>query len=288
MSDVPEIKRHLKDAWQSKRLSHAYIVSGGTADMRREVADHIAVLLLASTSKTDSASGPSNDEVHMKQLMSGTHPDLIRVTHEKPASISVDDIRRQLGDTIVIRPYETDNKLYIVDEAEKMTVQAQNAILKTIEEPPEYACLVLLTENPQVLLETIRSRCVQLKLSSQTDADEESASQYIEILRRARSMNVAGITETAGGLKDDKDGVLAFTDTVRTWLRDVLVLKTTQDAGALLFKDEAEYIQAYARDMELSDIEKALEAADEAESRITNNVNTELTLQLLLMQLTGR
>jgi DNA polymerase-3 subunit delta' len=91
------------------------------------------------------------------------------VKHEKPASISVDDVRTQINGDIMIKPYSSPYKIYIVPEADLMTVQAQNAILKTIEEPPEYAVIFLLTENADSLLPTIRSRCVMLKLRNIKD-----------------------------------------------------------------------------------------------------------------------
>ena len=68
-----------------------------------------------------------------KQVLSGSHPDLVYVTHEKPNTIGVEDIRTQINDTIMVRPYSSYYKIYIVDEAEKMTQQAQNALLKTME-----------------------------------------------------------------------------------------------------------------------------------------------------------
>ena len=104
-----------------------------------------------------------------KQVMSGNHPDLIYVKHEKPGSIGVDDVREQINDTIMIRPYSSYYKIYIVDEAEKMTVQAQNALLKTIEEPPSYAVIILITTNQEAFLPTILSRCVQMKLKPLKD-----------------------------------------------------------------------------------------------------------------------
>ena len=91
------------------------------------------------------------------------------MTHEKPASISVDEIREQVNNDIVIKPYSSRYKVYIIADADMMTVQAQNALLKTIEEPPEYAVILLLTENAEVLLPTIRSRCVMLKLRNIKD-----------------------------------------------------------------------------------------------------------------------
>jgi DNA polymerase III subunit delta' len=290
MPGTAEIKRHLDDAWQSGRLSHAYIISGGSGDERRETADHIATLLLSYRSDRDGRteeSRPVQDQVWMKQLAGGTHPDLIRVVHEKPASISVDDIRQQLSDTIDIRPYETASKLYIIDEAEKMTVQAQNAVLKTIEEPPEYASIVLLTENPELFLETIRSRCVNLKLDPRDDG-EQAAQEYMQILRGLGQLRVRELMDAVAGLKEDKDSMPAFIDAARTWLRDTLVLKTTGSREGLLLAGEAEYIEKYAAAMSLKDIERALKAVDEAESRIGSNVNPELTLQLMLMELERR
>ena len=269
MPGVIEIKRHLEDARRADKLSHAYIISGGTGEERREAADTIAALLLGC------------DETGRKQLAGGTHPDLIRVTHEKPATISVDDIRIRLSDTIAIRPYTTDSKLYIIDESEKMTAQAQNAVLKTIEEPPEYATIVLLTDNPEVLLETIRSRCTQLRID---DSDIAVSREHLEILKSLADARTRDIMDTAASLKDDKDGIAAFIAAARLWLRDILTLRLTGDEDALLLRQETEHIRGRAQAMSLTDIERALNAVDEAESRIGSNVNAELTMQLLLME----
>ena len=96
---------------------------------------------------------------------------MIHVTHEKPAAISVDDIRGQITDTVDIRPFSAARKIYIVPDAEKMTVQAQNALLKTIEEPPDYAVIILLSENDEALLDTVKSRMVKLKARPLPDGD---------------------------------------------------------------------------------------------------------------------
>ena len=84
-------------------------------------------------------------------------------------TISVDDIRTQVNNDIVIKPYSSKYKIYIIPEADLMSAQAQNALLKTIEEPPEYAVIMLLTENAEALLPTIRSRCVMMKLRNIKD-----------------------------------------------------------------------------------------------------------------------
>lgn len=132
---------------------------------RKSLAHAFALALLCEKGKSE----PCMECHACKQVLSGNHPDLIHVTHEKPGSIGVDDIREQINDTIMVRPYNGYHKIYIVDEAEKMTVQAQNALLKTIEEPPSYAVIMLLTTNQEAFLPTILSRCVQLKLKPLKD-----------------------------------------------------------------------------------------------------------------------
>ena len=160
------IKEHFKKAIAVHKVSHAYILAGEAGMGRKSLANAFALTLLCEKGQTE----PCLECHACKQVLSGNHPDLIYVTHEKPASIGVDDIREQINDTIQIRPYSANYKIYIVDEAEKMTVQAQNALLKTIEEPPAYAVILLLTTNPDGFLPTILSRCVQLKLKPLPDS----------------------------------------------------------------------------------------------------------------------
>ena len=92
--------------------------------------------------------------------MSGNHPDIIYVEHEKPNVISVDNIRQQVNGDISIKPYSGAHKIYIIDEAEKMNVQAQNALLKTLEEPPEYAVILLLATRVEAMLHLQAGFCM--------------------------------------------------------------------------------------------------------------------------------
>lgn len=161
-----QIKEHFQNAAATGKVSHAYILSGEEGMGKKTLANAFAMTLLCEEGGRE----PCMQCHACKQVLSGNHPDLIYVTHEKPASMGVDDIREQINDTIQIRPYSANYKIYIVDEAEKMTVQAQNALLKTIEEPPAYAVILLLTTNPDGFLPTILSRCVQLKLKPLPDS----------------------------------------------------------------------------------------------------------------------
>ena len=122
---------------------------------RKSLANAFALTLLCEKGKTE----PCMECHACKQVLSGSHPDLIYVSHEKPGTIGVDDIRKQINDTIMIRPYSSYYKIYIVDEAEKMTQQAQNALLKTIEEPPSYVIFILATTEVHKIPITVLSRC---------------------------------------------------------------------------------------------------------------------------------
>ena len=161
------IIKYIQNAVTADAVSHAYILNGERGSGKKLLANLFAMSMQCQDRAEDGdACGKCQS---CKQAMSGNHPDIIRVTHEKPNTISVDDIRVQVNDDIVIRPYSSKYKIYIIADADMMTVQAQNALLKTIEEPPEYAVIMLLTENAEVLLPTIRSRCVMMKLRNIKD-----------------------------------------------------------------------------------------------------------------------
>lgn len=139
-----QIKEHFQNAAATGKVSHAYILSGEEGMGKKTLANAFAMTLLCEEGGRE----PCMQCHACKQVLSGNHPDLIYVTHEKPASMGVDDIREQINDTIMVRPYSSQYKIYIVDEAQKMTVQAQNALLKTIEEPPAYAVIMLFDYKP--------------------------------------------------------------------------------------------------------------------------------------------
>ena len=153
--------QHIKNASVYGRVSHAYLFSGEPGSGKKLLSSLFATLLECRKSSEN----PCFACESCRKAMNMNHPDIIYVQHEKPDVITVDEIRSQVVSTVGIRPYESEYKVYIIDEAEKMNPQAQNALLKTIEEPPVYAVIMLLSSNPDALLETIRSRCVRLNLA---------------------------------------------------------------------------------------------------------------------------
>ena len=155
-----QIIGHLKNAIALDKVSHAYIFNRSKLSGKMMLAEAFAMALQCEGEGTR----PCLLCRSCKQAVDHNQPDIIYVSHEKPNTIGVDDIRTQINNDIVIKPYSSRYKVYIVDEAEKMNQQAQNALLKTIEEPPAYAVILLLTTNADSFLPTILSRCITLNL----------------------------------------------------------------------------------------------------------------------------
>ena len=162
-----QLKEHLQNAVRLNQVSHAYIINGERSSGKEFIAKVFAMALQCENRQD----GEPCQECHScRQALSANQPDIIFISHEKPGTISVDDIRRQINNDITIKPYSSPKKIYILNEGEKMTVQAQNALLKTLEEPPEYAVILILTTNVDSLLPTILSRCVVLNMKPAKDA----------------------------------------------------------------------------------------------------------------------
>lgn len=313
-----QIKEHFQKAIENHKVSHAYILTGEAGMGRKSLANAFALALLCEKGKAD----PCMQCHACKQVLSDNHPDLIHVTHEKPNSIGVDDIREQINDTIMVRPYSSYYKIYIVDEAEKMTQQAQNALLKTIEEPPSYAIIILLTTNQEAFLPTILSRCVQLKLKPlrdfvvksylvealhvpEADADVYAAfargnlgkaislvssedfklmhQEVLRLLKQIKQTDISELLEYIRKLKEDNLDIYECLDFMQMWYRDVLLYKVTKDMNLLIFKDEYKAINEISTGSAYDGLEKILEAIDKAKVRLDANVNMELAMELMLL-----
>ncbi len=314
------IKEHLKKAAQTGMVSHAYILNGEVGMGRKSLARAFALALLCQED-----TGEGCMVCHgCKQVLSDNHPDLIFVTHEKPSSIGVDDIRKQIYDTIWIKPYSSSYKIYIVDEAEKMTVQAQNALLKTIEEPPSYAVLLLLTTSQEAFLPTILSRCIQLKLKPLRDemvrdyllekgqTDKSDAEIYVafargnlgravsiansedfrvmneeilKMLKNIHHMDISEILDFIRMLKEDKVDIEECLDFIQMWYRDVLLYKVTKDEKLLIFKNECNSISEISDHSLYDGLEMILDSIRKTRRRLHSNVNMELIMELMLLSM---
>lgn len=311
------IIHHLQNAISSKKISHAYILHGEEGMGKK--------LLASAFAKTLQCEGDgilSCDRCKScMQAESGNHPDIIWVTHEK-VSIGVDDIRLQVNADIHVKPYDSKYKIYIIDDADKLTEQAQNALLKTMEEPPEYAILLLLVSNISSLLPTILSRCVQLNLKP---VDKSAIKEYLmkhhqvpdykaemaaafssgnvgkaikyassedfekmkgDVLHILKYIDEMELHEVISGLKvltANKPIIEDYIDLMILWYRDVVMYKATMDPDLLLYREELSFIKHQANIRSYDNIEKIISAMEKAKIRLKANVNFDIAIELMLL-----
>ena len=315
-----QIKEHMQAAIRDKKPFHAYLFQGEEGVGKEALARTFAAGLQC---QSESADKPCKECVSCRQMESGNQPDVIWVTREK-ASLGVDEIREQLCNTMDITPFSSPYKIYLVPEAEKMTEAAQNALLKTIEEPPEYGIVILMTSNISALLPTIQSRCLTMEFRPLSTAVVESyvkehcqvpdyqarasaafaqgnlgkAMRYaksedfierkdhiISLLRHVEQMDLSEMLAVIKDLGTRKDEVRDYIDLMVLWYRDVLLFKATKDINQLLFQDEASYISREASHRSYEKIEEILQAFEKAKVRLRANVNFDITMELMLLTL---
>ena len=310
--------KHLQNSILSGKVSHSYIFCGEAGAGKKTLASVFAAALLCERHGKE-ACGECDS---CKKAAGKNHPDIIYLTHEKENLISVDEIRTQIVGDIGVKPYEGGYKIYIIPDAQFMNPQAQNALLKSIEEPPEYAVMILLTTNIDALLPTIRSRCVRLDLhivddeliknylmdhlhipdyqaaldtsfaqgnigkaeKAATSADfQEMTQNVIWLMKNIDTMEFYEFAESIKTFTSDKQKIENYLELFQFWFRDVLMFKATREIDKLVFKQEIKTIRQKAREYSYEGIENILEALEKTRLRLAANVNTELSLELLFL-----
>lgn len=312
------IVEHFKNAIEKKTVSHAYIINGEKSSGKEFIVNTVAMAIQCENFNGE----PCLKCKSCKQALSKNHPDIKTITHDKPNTISVNDVREQIVDDVVIKPYQSEKKIYIVNETEIMSAQAQNALLKTLEEPPQYTTIFLLTSNITSLLDTILSRCVVLNMRPVEDKDvrkflinEVHVPDYqadvcvafargnigkakslassedftnikdeaVRILRNIQDMNIDQVVEAVRRLTDYKVNINDILDLIMIWYRDVLLFKATNDTNNIVFKEEISDIMRRANLSSYEGIELIIESVEKTKARLKANVNFELAIELMLL-----
>ena len=314
------IIKYIQNAVTADAVSHAYILNGERGSGKKLLANLFAMSLQCENRDEDGdACGKCRS---CRQAAGGNQPDIIRIMHEKPNTIGVGDIRTQVNDDIMIRPYSSKYKIYIIADADMMSVEAQNALLKTIEEPPEYAVIMLLTENAETLLPTINSRCVMLKLRNikdtlikkylmenleipdykadmctafaqgnmgraimlaNSDHFNEIREEAVQLLKHISEMELNEIVAAGKNISVYKLEITDYLDIIMIWYRDVLLYKATKEIDKVVFKDQLQSIKEQARKSSYEGIELILESLEKAKARLKANVNFDLVMELLFL-----
>lgn len=313
-----DIVKHFKSSIELGKISHAYILNGEKGSGKKTLAAVVAKSLQCESGEAD----PCGTCKSCLQAESGNQPDIIWVTHEKPNVISVDEIRTQILNDIELKPYSSRYKIYIVPDAQLMNTQAQNAILKTLEEPPEYAIIMLLTNNVDKFLPTIISRCIVLNfrpveplhmvdyLVNQIGIDREKArfctdfaqgnlgkavrlaispdyneikEDSLRLLRRIQDMDMDEIIQAVRNMGKYKLDITDYIDIMSMWFRDLLMVKISNSPNKLMFKDEFSVMKKQASHVSYEGLEEILQALDKLKIRLEANVNFDIAMELMLL-----
>lgn len=307
---------HFKEAVRKGKVSHAYIIDGPEGIGKKTFAGYIAAALLCEKGIEE---GPCMVCGSCVKADTHNHPDIIWVEHEKPTVLSIGEIRSQVIDTVDIVPYYGPFKIYIIKDAQLLNENGQNALLKTLEEPPEYAIFFLLTDNYDMLLDTIKSRCMKLRmepldlktiirqlekgkadkalveenaalskgnlgLAMRLTEDEEKAALKngtLKALKNMSNLDALEIFQFASDLdKTDGAQVLAY---MQMWYRDLALVKNEAAGGRLYFAKEKAVLQRQADAVSPEGLGRIFHALTEAKLRLDNSVKCEAVFEALFL-----
>lgn len=313
-----DIVKHFKSSIELGKVSHAYILNGEKGSGKKTLAGIVVKSLQCESGDPD----PCGTCKSCLQAESGNQSDIIWVNHEKPNVISVDEIRSQIVNDIDLKPYSSKYKIYIIPDAQMMNPQAQNALLKTLEEPPEYVIIMLLTNNMDKFLPTILSRCIVLNfkpvqplqmmeyLVTQLGVDQDKArfctdfaqgnlgkavrlaistdyndirEDSIRLLRRIQDMEMDEVILAVKNMGKYKLDITDYIDIMTMWFRDILMVKISNSPNKIIFKKEFSVMKKQASKASYEGLEQILEAMDKLKVRLEANVNFDIAMELTLL-----
>lgn len=157
-----EVKEYLANSIKNNSFSHSYLFLGTDGIGKKIIAKEFAKNILCNDTKDETCACKS-----CACFLSSNHPDFY-IINEEGTNIKIEQIRN-ITEKVIEKPIISNRKVYIINDAEKMTKEAQNCLLKTLEEPPEYVTIILISSNENLILNTIKSRCMTIKFKNITD-----------------------------------------------------------------------------------------------------------------------
>ncbi|MCV2287431.1 DNA polymerase III subunit delta' [Clostridioides difficile] len=294
-------KKYLTNSIKKNKLNNAYMFEGMDGIGKKKFADELSKLLLDYENLENS-------------------PDYVLIKPDGN-SIKIAQIRNLQSD-IVIRPHK-DYKIYIINNAEKMTVEAQNALLKTLEEPPNYAIIILVTNNKESLLETIKSRCDIIKFSPIPIEDlkrylintgiEEERAQLLAIFSKGSIENALNLSQSSefsmmrediqqyiqimldkniveilnipNNMEKYRGKIIALLDMMINYFRDIILLKENVNKNMLINVDKLVFIQNMNGKISYSQLSKIIDIIEDAKSKIKSNCNFNISIQVMSLNI---
>ena len=294
-------KKYMINSINKGKINHAYMFEGIEGIGKETFAYDLAKILLETP--------------HLENA-----PDCIRVKPEGD-SIKIAQIRNLQSD-IVIKPHKK-YKIYIIDKAEKMTVEAQNALLKTLEEPPEYAIIILVTNNKEGLLPTIRSRCEIVKFtpipfieiknylinqgiepnranllssfsrgSMKKALELASSNEFYEMKENVQkyietilSKNMVEILDIPTQIEQYKGEIINVLDMMINYFRDIMICKEHVNKSMIINADNLVFIQNMSSKITYSQVSKIIDIIEDTKIKIKGNCNFNVSIQVMSLNI---
>lgn len=310
--------RHLKEAEKLGRLPHAYILNGAQGSGKKTFAGNLAAALLCEKGVSE---GPCGVCPSCIKADTYNHPDIIWTYHEKPSVLSVREIRDQVVGTVNTAPYYGPYKIYIIQDAQLLNEYGQNALLKTIEEPPEYVLVFILTDNADALLDTIRSRCIRLDMEALSRNEIEQAltaegvsaweakgcagfargnlgiakelasggllrewkDETIKTLKNLRNLDAFEIYTLSTEMDREKGSKVL--DIMYKWYRDMLMIKSEAETEGLYFENDRAVLKRQSEEISYEGLERILNRIHESILRIQSGVKPEAVFETLFLKI---
>lgn len=295
-------KKYMINSLNKSRVSHAYIFEGSNGIGKYKFSVELSKILLDMNNLENS-------------------PDYIEI-NPSGSSIKISQIR-ELQSDIVIKPHKN-YKIYVINEAEKMTLEAQNALLKTLEEPPGYVIIILITENKETLLNTIKSRCEIMKFTPLSITDiqnylvdrhniDEKKAKYISSFCRgsiARALelvdseefkntrsniqklidlsiegNIVDILDLISNFEQYKENIVDTLDIMITYFRDIMIIKEKANKEMLINIDQLVYLQNLNKKISYSQVATIIDIIERTKKKLSSNCNFNISLQVMALNI---
>lgn len=226
------------------------------------------------------------------KIARGVHPDVLLVEPGDSGTIKVDQVR-DIVERVAYRPFEGRRRVVVIDEADAMVSAAQNALLKTLEEPPPSSVIILVTSRPDMLLATVRSRCIRLSFAegARDEVDVEARDVAGRVLAHAAAAGDAArrldgakelLANTGAGGAGDRAQLASHLRAMASLLRDVEVLSAGADVRALANRDvPARLVDAYRGERGV----RAFAAIDQALVALDRNAGVKVVADWVVLQL---
>ncbi|OON86457.1 hypothetical protein BXO88_08055 [Oribacterium sp. C9] len=290
-------------------IYNAYLIEGDDMELIKSSAiDFAEKLLIRDASDEDSEAVPiymergyeSREEWEdsvRKRVSNNEHPDLMIIRPDKPednpTTVSVGNIRNNINGTVEVRPYEALYKIYLIEHAECMNQQAQNALLKTLEEPPQYVVIMLLASNSDAFLPTILSRVIEIKAGERDVKEvisdmlsEDWSKETVHFLSEIGFRNGKEILDFTDKItKEWKIPIGTFLSFIEIVLRDVLCYKSTSKIELIYGHEIAQDIIKMSTVMSYEKLGRATENIEKAFRDLPLNVNKEILIEDFLLKL---